>query len=116
MELFPSVAQPFLKKRKEAEYHAKQAAIAEAKPKPMTKPQKPKSITGKVLRTPIPGSVTDVLVQPGDVVEKGQPIAVIYFMEMENSILSNCDGTIKNIFIEKGNIVNNKTILLEYKD
>jgi len=118
MELFPSVAQAFLKKQKEAEYNAQQIAIEEAKPKPKpaTRPQKPKAIKGKVLRTPIPGSVTDVLVQQGDVVEKGQPVAVVYFMEMENSILSNCDGTIKNIFIEKGNIVSNKTILLEYTD
>lgn len=54
---------------------------------------RPMSADGRV-KAPIPGLVTRVLVQQGDVVEAGQPLLLLEAMKMENEILAPRSGAI----------------------
>lgn len=60
---------------------------------------------GKKLVSPLPGVVIDVCVAEGAPVKRGQKVAVLEAMKMENEILSEADGTISKIFVKKGDSV-----------
>ena len=50
---------------------------------------------------PLPGVIIDVCVKEGDTVKRGQKIAVIEAMKMENDILAESDGTVTAIYVKK---------------
>ena len=54
----------------------------------------------------MPGTITNILVKEGDNVKKGQVLAILEAMKMENEIISPVDGTIKSVNVEKGQNVN----------
>ena len=56
---------------------------------------------GKKIVSPLPGVIIDVCVNVGDAVKRGQKIAVIEAMKMENDILAECDGTVSAIYVKK---------------
>ena len=60
---------------------------------------------GKTITSPLPGVIIDVSVTVGQAVKKGQKIAVLEAMKMENEILAEFDGTVTEIFIKKGDSV-----------
>mgnify|MGYP004459741775 FL=1 len=53
----------------------------------------------------IPGNIVKVLVRVGEVVEEGQPIAVIEAMKMETNIIAKAAGEIEEIFVKAGDQV-----------
>ena len=53
----------------------------------------------------IPGNIGKVLVRVGEVVEEGQPIAVIEAMKMETNIIAKAAGEIEEIFVKAGDQV-----------
>ncbi|MXV51648.1 acetyl-CoA carboxylase biotin carboxyl carrier protein subunit [Pedobacter sp. HMF7647] len=63
------------------------------------------------LRAPMPGMVLEILVQPGDIVSKGDNLLVLEAMKMENLIKSPIDAIIREIVvvksqkIEKGQLI-----------
>ena len=61
---------------------------------------------------PIAGKVVDVKVNVGDVVKKGQTVAIIEAMKLENEIQSQFDGKVVEIKTSKGSQVNNKDVLI----
>ncbi|MDO4500482.1 MAG: DUF2118 domain-containing protein [Erysipelotrichaceae bacterium] len=61
---------------------------------------------------PIAGKVVDVKVNVGDMVKKGQTVAVIEAMKLENEIQSQFDGKVVEIKASKGAQVNNKDVLI----
>ena len=61
----------------------------------------PATGTGKKIVSPLPGVIIDVCVNVGDAVKRGQKIAVIEAMKMENDILAECDGTVSAIYVKK---------------
>ena len=61
---------------------------------------------------PIAGKVVDVKVNVGDVVKKGQTVAIIEAMKLENEIQSAFDGKVVEIKANKGAQVNNKDVLI----
>ena len=63
------------------------------------------SAAGRTVTSPLPGVIIDVCVNQGDAVKKGQKIAVIEAMKMENDILAECDGSVSAIFVKKGDSV-----------
>ena len=126
LELFPLVAKNFLTNTKkkayeaaEAEKEAKAAAKAEkeaknaAEAKAAFEAQKVKPITGKTVEAPLPGRVIDVCVKVGDTVKRGQTIAIIEAMKMENSVTTDYAGTVKQILVEVGQAVPAGVILAE---
>ena len=77
------------------------AAPAAAAPAAAPKP----AGAGKKIGSPLPGVIISVDVKEGQAVKRGQKVAVIEAMKMENEILAECDGTITAIHVSKGDSV-----------
>ncbi len=63
---------------------------------------------------PIPARVTRVLVQPGDVVQRGAPLLVLEAMKMELTLSAPADGTIESIRHAMGEMVEEGTELVVF--
>ncbi len=103
LELFPMVARGYLKGVKKAAYDATNASSA-AQGSGLKKADKSLA-TGKKITVPMPGKVLEIKVKPGDKVAKGQTIIVLEAMKMENSITSDYEGYINNLYVEEGESV-----------
>ena len=55
-----------------------------------------------LLTSPMPGSVLDVRVQPGDTVHAGQTLAVVEAMKMEHPLTSRIDGIVAEVLARPG--------------
>ena len=66
-----------------------------------------------IVRSPLPGLIIDVKVREGEKVKAGQNIVVMEAMKMENQIQATIDGTIKKIFVKKGDNVAEGDTLIE---
>lgn len=60
---------------------------------------------GKVITSPLPGVIISVDVKEGSIVKRGQKVAVIEAMKMENDILADADGTVTAVHVSKGDTV-----------
>ena len=60
---------------------------------------------GKKIGSPLPGVIISVDVKEGQAVKRGQKVAVIEAMKMENEILAECDGTITAVHVKQGDSV-----------
>lgn len=60
---------------------------------------------GKDIVSPLPGVIISVDVKEGQAVKRGQKVAVIEAMKMENEILSDVDGTVTAVHVSKGDSV-----------
>ena len=60
---------------------------------------------GVTIKSPLPGIIISVDVKEGQAVKRGQKVAVIEAMKMENDILSEADGTVTAIHTRKGDSV-----------
>ena len=81
---------------------------AEAEVSPAAAPATPKAApagAGKTIKSPLPGIIISINVKEGQAVTRGQKVAVIEAMKMENDILAECDGTITAIHAAKGDSV-----------
>lgn len=76
---------------------APQPSQASASPKP--------AAGGKDIVSPLPGVIISVDVKEGAAVKRGQKVAVIEAMKMENEILADCDGTVTAVHVNKGDSV-----------
>ena len=65
-----------------------------------------------VIEAPIAGKVLSVNVKVGDAVKKGQLVAVIEAMKLENEIFASAEGTVKEIRASVGATVDNKDALI----
>ncbi len=68
-----------------------------------------------VILAPIAGKVLEVKVNVGDMVKKGQTVAIIEAMKLENEIQSAFAGQVSAINIKKGDDVKNKDELIVLK-
>lgn len=68
------------------------------------------------LIAPMPGQVRSVNVSVGDVVKKGQTLAVIETMKMEIRIQALKDGAVKIVHVTQGQTVEREQILIEMED
>ena len=62
---------------------------------------------------PMPGKVTKLLVAPGDVVAKGQPLAVLEAMKMESRFEAPRAGVVAAVHVQEGDQVEEGTVLLD---
>ena len=73
---------------------------------PVTPISRPAPTSGpKALRSPLPGTIIDIVCNVGDSVKKGQKLMILEAMKMENSINSEKDGVVKEIKVNKGDSV-----------
>ncbi|MES9684659.1 pyruvate carboxylase [Bacillus sp. AFS001701] len=61
----------------------------------------------------MPGTVLNVLVKKGDVVEKGQTLAITEAMKMETTVQSPFTGVIRDILITSGESISTGDLLIE---
>ena len=78
------------------------------------KPEAFTPMNSMTLRAPIPGVITAVFVAPGSEVSVGEELLKLEAMKMNNSILSNRSGVIRDVRIIVGQVVKNNEILLEF--
>ena len=60
---------------------------------------------GQTIHSPLPGIIISIDVKEGQAVKRGQKVAVIEAMKMENDILAESDGTVTAIHARKGDSV-----------
>ena len=96
----------------EIEEGAAPAAVSAASPAAQAKapaaapaPAPAAAGAGKSILSPLPGVIISVDVKQGDSVKRGDKVAVIEAMKMENEILSDCDGTVTAVHVQKGDTV-----------
>jgi biotin carboxyl carrier protein len=54
----------------------------------------------------MPGTIIDIDVNVGDAVTRGQKLLVLEAMKMENEIVAPSDGTVNEICVQAGALVN----------
>jgi len=90
-------------------------------PKPAAAPAAPKAeapkpaapVAGGVqVKSPLPGSVIKVLVSEGQAVKKGDTLLTLESMKMENAIMAEADGTVKQIAVTPGQNVMQDDLLI----
>jgi len=69
--------------------------------------------TALVVRAPMPGKITDVLVREGSAVTRGEALVILEAMKMQNEIQSVVSGTITRIGVKAGQNVMKDDILAE---
>nr|XP_058897949.1 propionyl-CoA carboxylase alpha chain, mitochondrial isoform X6 [Kogia breviceps] len=69
--------------------------------------------TSSILRSPMPGVVVAVSVEPGDLVAEGQEICVIEAMKMQNSMTAGKSGKVKSVHCKAGDTVGEGDLLVE---
>ena len=67
---------------------------------------------GQDVVAPMQGTILDVKVKAGDAIKKGQVVAILEAMKLENEVVSPFDGVVKNVLVSKGQKVNNGEKLL----
>ena len=67
---------------------------------------------GYAIKTPLPGVIISIKVNVGDTVAKGQTVAVLEAMKMENNITSDRYGKIASVAVSAGDTVADGAILV----
>ena len=60
---------------------------------------------GEVVKSPMPGNVLKINVTPGQKVNEGDVLIILEAMKMENEVVSTKTGTVAQIVVEKGAVV-----------
>jgi glutaconyl-CoA/methylmalonyl-CoA decarboxylase subunit gamma len=80
-----------------------------------TEPTPPSTAEEKLLVAPLPGTVIEVFVKPGEYVETGHVVLVIEAMKMKNSIRSVRAGKVAAVLVSAGQTVMHKQPLVEFE-
>ncbi len=88
------------------------APVAAAAPAAAPAAAAPVSVAaGEPVKSPMPGNILKINVSQGQHVEEGQVIMILEAMKMENEIVATKSGTIAQIAVNKGAVVETGTVL-----
>jgi len=87
------------------------APAAAPKAEPKANSQEP-TANGQQVKSPLPGSVIKVLVSEGQAVKRGDTLLTLESMKMENAIMAEADGTVKQIAVTPGQNVMQDDLLI----
>ena len=65
------------------------------------------------VKSPMPGTIIKILCTVGESVKKGQSLAILEAMKMENEIVATKSGVIKEMLVSEGNSVPGGAVLFE---
>ncbi|MDR0303892.1 MAG: hypothetical protein LBH98_03855 [Chitinispirillales bacterium] len=68
---------------------------------------------GMPIKSPMPGKIFKMAAQKGDVLSAGDCLLIVEMMKMENEILVETGGTVQDIFVKVGDMVQEGDILAE---
>ena len=91
-------------------------AAPKAAPAPAAAPAAPKAAPAagaKTVNAPLPGNIVKIVATVGQSVNAGDVLVVMEAMKMENNIVAENAGTVKNIFVQKGQTVQSGDALVE---
>lgn len=100
------------------EYDAVAPAPAAAPAAPAAAPAAPAAVpaaalaSGEVVKSPMPGNILKINVAPGQKVEEGDVLIVLEAMKMENEIVATKSGTVAQVAVSKGAVVETGTPLV----
>ncbi len=80
---------------------------------PVTTPTR--LVSASSIKSPLPGVIVKVLVQPGDTVKRGDVLLTMESMKMENNILAEEDTVIKTVYVQPGQSVLQDDILIDFE-
>lgn len=104
----------------EHQAEVKQEAGTQVESKPLSQSPvqaaTPSANGSHTLTAPLPGTVIEVFIKPGEKVEVGQVVLVIEAMKMKNSIRSILSGTVDKVLISQGQSVAHKQALIEFAE
>lgn len=69
----------------------------------------------EIIKAPMPGKMLDILVSPGQEVNKGESLAVLEAMKMQNTIVVGNKGHVTRVCVKAGQTVSKDEILIEIK-
>lgn len=88
---------------------------------PVSAPQKPAALPAqpsaapagaeKVV-SPMPGTISDIKVSPGQKVAAKQVLMILEAMKMENEIVAPVAGTVQSVFVSRGDSVETDALLV----
>lgn len=81
-------------------------------PVPAAPAPAPAPAGGEAVNSPLPGTILEIKVNPGDSVKAGQVLLLIEAMKMENEVCSPRDGTVSSVAVNKGATVDTGTLLI----
>ncbi len=61
---------------------------------------------------PMAGNILDVKVKVGDAIQKGQVVAILEAMKLENEVVATASGTVKQVLVSKGTAVTNQQAII----
>ena len=76
-------------------------------------PEDNSSASDALVAAPMPGLLTAISVQEGDVVQLGQNVAIIEAMKMENTLTAGMKGRVVRISAQVGDSLNVDDVILE---
>ena len=68
--------------------------------------------SGTNIAAPISGKVLDIRVKVGETIKKGQVVAIVEAMKLENEVPATAAGTVKEIKVSKGSNVTSGEVLI----
>ncbi len=75
----------------------------------------PSAVNTNELTAPLPGTVVEVFVKEGDVIEAGQVVVIIEAMKMKNSIRSTRAGKVAQVLVSPMQTVAHKQALVRFE-
>jgi biotin carboxyl carrier protein len=66
-----------------------------------------------IVESYIPGTILDILVRVGQIVEPGDELLVLDAMKMQNRLKAPVKGTVKKILVKSGDKVSKGTVMVE---
>jgi biotin carboxyl carrier protein len=67
------------------------------------------------LRSPLPGTVIEILAKSGQQVKEGDTLIVLEAMKMNNNLTAEKDGVVKSILVAEGEAVKENTPLVTFE-
>jgi biotin carboxyl carrier protein len=105
---------------KQVEVQQEAGAKVESKPSPQVAAPLAASLPpangNHTLTSPLPGTVIEIFVKPGEQVAAGQVVLVIEAMKMKNSIRSIYGGTVDKVMVSQGQSVAHKQELIHFAE
>ena len=88
------------------------AAAAPAVAAPAAAPAGGALAAGEVIKSPMPGNILKILVSQGQQVKEGETLIILEAMKMENEIVATRAGSVAQIAVSKGQVVETDTPLV----